>query len=289
MTLKIETLKTFVEVARRGSLMTAAAHLGRTPSAVSMTLKMLEGHLGQKLFEGERKDALSPFGKDVFDLALKQTQQFDAMVDAIEARAASNSGLVRISSIPSAAAFVFPKMLDQLLSEFPGVKLDLRDADSHHVRDALRNGIADIGIASGSEEIYGLERIQLYRDQFGLVLSKKHPLFGADRLPTIEQVFAQPFVRTELCDLIETTRVRLLAEKAPVTIRNTQSIVALIQTGRWVSLLPQSVLNFLPDECAFMKIANFEDVRDVSMYVRPDTQFAKLTARCAQLLEANYR
>ncbi len=78
MSIKIEMLRCFCTVAQTGNLAEAADRLGRTQSAVSMTLKQLEDHLGKKLFEGERKTHLSPLGRQVFDLALKQVRQFDA-------------------------------------------------------------------------------------------------------------------------------------------------------------------------------------------------------------------
>lgn len=43
--------------------------MGRSPSPLSMTRKQLEEHLGQRLFETERKNRLTPLGKQVFELA----------------------------------------------------------------------------------------------------------------------------------------------------------------------------------------------------------------------------
>ena len=56
---KVEHLRVFVAVAEAGELQQAAAHLGRTPAALSMTLKQLEDELGGSLFENERKGRLT--------------------------------------------------------------------------------------------------------------------------------------------------------------------------------------------------------------------------------------
>ena len=50
MAIKIEMLRCFVAVAEHGNLNDAANRLGRTPSAVSMSLKQLTDHLGAPLF-----------------------------------------------------------------------------------------------------------------------------------------------------------------------------------------------------------------------------------------------
>ena len=53
-------LRCFCTVAQTGNLAEASNRLGRTQSALSMTLKQFEDHLGKKLFEGERKNRLTP-------------------------------------------------------------------------------------------------------------------------------------------------------------------------------------------------------------------------------------
>ena len=62
MTIKLELFRYFCAVAETGNLAEAADRLGRTQSALSMSLKQLEEHLGKKLFDGERKSQLSPLG-----------------------------------------------------------------------------------------------------------------------------------------------------------------------------------------------------------------------------------
>ena len=49
MALKLEMLRTFVAVAHAGELAKAARALGRTPSAVSMTLKQVQDELEAQL------------------------------------------------------------------------------------------------------------------------------------------------------------------------------------------------------------------------------------------------
>ena len=58
MSIGLSQLRVFEAVAKSGSLKDAAAQLGRTISAVSMTLKQLEAEVGAKLFEADRKKRL---------------------------------------------------------------------------------------------------------------------------------------------------------------------------------------------------------------------------------------
>ena len=106
-------LRCFVTVARTGTLGDAAAILGRTPSALSMTLKQLEAQLGEPLFETERKSKLTALGAFVFDQAERELKQFDATVAAISEFATSKQGRVRVAAVPSVAGTILPMAISR--------------------------------------------------------------------------------------------------------------------------------------------------------------------------------
>lgn len=286
MAIKIETLRCFCTVAQTGNLIEAADRLGRTQSAVSMTLKQFEDHLGKKLFEGERKNQLSPLGLQVFEVALKQVRQFDQAVLDILAAASAEHGLLRIAAVPSVAALVFPKVLAYMTQRFPGVKVELRDADTQQVLDALIEGKADIGIASGQHALNGVRSLPLFEDRFGLVCASDHQLMKQPITPTVDDVLALPFIRNALCDLIQSPKFRASEAQADVTVHNTHSLITMVKTGDWVTVLPQSVANFMPEATAFREIADLPDQRQVCLYVNEHARFKHLTEEAvAYILE----
>lgn len=284
MAIKIEMLRSFCTVAQTGTLSEAANRLGRTQSAVSMTLKQFEDHLGKRLFQGERKNQLSPLGAEIFDLALKQVRQFDETVQNIEAAARASHGLIRIVSVPSVAALVFPEVLAKMTQRFPGAKVEMRDTDTQQVLDALSDGKADIGIASGHHPLNGVEATLLLEDRFGLVCSARHPLAQQQTAPSIADVSAASFVRNTLCDLIKTPAFLTAVETADVTIHNTHSLITMVQTGEWVTILPQSVAEFLPKTAVFRPLSDLPDRRQVYLYVREKSRFQELTRECIEII-----
>ncbi|WP_372572411.1 LysR family transcriptional regulator [Ruegeria jejuensis] len=284
MAIKIEMLRCFCIVAQTGTLAEAADRLGRTQSAVSMTLKQLEDHLGKKLFEGERKSTLSPLGEQVFDLASRQVRQFDETVQGIEAAADASHGLIRIVSVPSVAALLFPQVLEHMTGRFPGLKVELRDTDSQQVLDALTEGKAEIGIASGFHPLNGIRAVPLLEDRFGLVCAADHPLNTQTQPPEIADVVTRAFVRNALCDLIQTPRFLDAIEAADVTIQNTHSLITMIRTGKWVTVLPQTVARFIPETTAFRPIADLPDKRQVYLYIREKSRFNDLTEECSAFI-----
>lgn len=286
MSIKLETLRTFCTVAQTGNLAEAANRLGRTQSAVSMTLKHFEEHLGRKLFQGERKAQLSALGEQVFEQAVKQVREYDETIQGIESAAQSRHGQIRIASVPSVAAVVFPAVTDHMTRRFPGLKIELRDTHTAQILDALLTGRADIGIASGRHALNGVEAIPLFCDQFGLISSAEHPLALSPQQPTLEDVVTPRFVRNALCDLIQTPAFLEAVTKSDVTIQNTLSLIAMVQTGGWVTILPQTVTRFLPDGTVFRPIADLPDQRDVYLYIRTRTAHATITQDCAEFIQS---
>ena len=67
MSIKLEMLRVFRVVAEQGTLAASARSLGRTPSAISMTLAQLEDDIGAPLFETDRKSRLTPLGRLVLE------------------------------------------------------------------------------------------------------------------------------------------------------------------------------------------------------------------------------
>ncbi len=281
-TIKLEALRYFCVVAESGNLADAADQLGRTQAALSMSIKQLELQLGKSLFDGERKNQLSPLGEQVFELAQSQVRQYDQTVDAIETTANAANGLVRVVSVPSVAALVFPKVLKLVTEQLPGVKIELRDTDTQQVLDALTNGKADIGIASGYHALNGVQATLLFEDQFGLVASTDHPLITANKQPVISDVVTKTFVRNALCDVITTPVFVDALKHVNVTIHNNHSLITTIMDGHWVSVLPESVASSLPDSVAFRAISGLPDKREVWLYRRERCRFKEAVDCCLE-------
>ena len=278
MAIKIEMLRCFTTVAETGNLAEAATRLGRTQSAVSMTLKQLEENLGDRLFESDRKNRLTMLGEQVFELAQTQLRQFDYTLEAIETCARSPEGLIRIASIPSVAAQVFPSAIQALTLHNPNLSVDLRDTDTSQVIDALVLGQADIGIVSGKHKLNGLREARLFTDRYGLLCSPDHRLAKRKAAPSMQEVASVPFIRNNLLGMIETPAFREAIAGSRISVQNTMSLIAMVRTGHWVTVLPQSVVRFMSPDLVFRRIADLPDLRQVSLLMRekaPFPQFAE--------------
>ena len=276
MSIKIEMLRVFCAVAEAGNLADAAHRVERTQSAVSMTLKQLEDHLGRPLFESDRKNRLTSLGQQVLSLAQSQIRSFDTTVQALDLLAEAPQGFLKVAAVPSLASLVFPKLVRAMTRDFPGIKLELRDTDTPQVMEALSGGWADIGIASATQPINGVEATELFSDPFGLVLSQNHPLAQSRGPISIADVFNAEFIRNELCDQIQLPRFRTRLAKVGLTVRNLQSLLAMLSEGDWVSVLPPSVVPLAKGGLLFREVEGLDESRKVFLLRRQDPAFPEI-------------
>jgi LysR family transcriptional regulator, carnitine catabolism transcriptional activator len=284
MAIKLEMLRSFSVVAQAGNLAEAAARLGRTQSAVSMTLKQLEDHLGQRLFEGERKNRLTPLGDQIFELAQNQIRQFDDTLSTIEASARAPRGIIRVASVPSVAGLVFPSAIRTMSQRYPEVAIELRDTDTQNVIDALLQGHADLGLVSGIHKLNGVRSAHLFEDSFGLICSAQHPLATQPDAPTLVQVLLSGFVMNNLCNQIEMPEFTARISETKITVHNTLSLIAMVSTENWVTILPRSVLRLLPYDLCFRMIAGLEVKRQVQLLLRERSPFLHLAEELAEIV-----
>lgn len=286
MSIKIDMLRCFAHVAQSGNLAEAAARMGRTQSAVSMMLKQFEAHLGARLFEGERKNRLTPTGAQVFEMAQKQVQSFDATVGQIEAVARSPQGLLRVASIPSATGQLIPAAVEAITRAHPGLKVDIRDADTASVIDALVSGQADVGLVSGAPSLNGITRAPLFEDRFGLICAPGHPLATGAGPVELKAVIAAGFAGNNLCQLIDAPQLRAALAETRVHTHNIFTMIGLLQTGKWCTILPQTVAEDLEDGLVFRAIAGLEANRLVSVLLPERSSQRRVADAFAEILRA---
>lgn len=242
MYIKIEMLRAFAAVAHSGSLRAGAEALSKTPSALSMMLKQFESHLGEPLFETERKNRLTPLGLFVLEEADRQLQSFDSTVQAIEGFAQAKRGRVRIATVPSVTGTILAKTLAAHAEEFENLHIEIRDMDSKSVLRALSASEADIGIASvGGAHSMGLESELILTDRFGVVVRKDHPL--AETEGEIHWDVLQPFrfIANSLSAGIDAPIAQGLHANANLWAHNTMSILAMVQSNLGYTILPETV------------------------------------------------
>jgi DNA-binding transcriptional LysR family regulator len=282
MALKIEMLRGFAAVARHGNLSDAASALGRTPSAVSMMLKQLETHLGEPLFETDRKNKLTALGTFVLDQAERELQQFDNTVKAIEGFAKATHGHVRIATVPSVAGTILPQVLSRHINDFDNVDLEVRDMDSGSILHELSRNRIDIGIATLPNSGAGMHSQPLLSDAFGVVCSADHRFAAATGPLGWNALRTERLIANSLSANIQNDAAQALHKAALLSAHNLMSIMAMVHANIGITILPEMAVkaaNF--SGLAFRPLADPQAKRHIHLLRRTDAGLSP----AAKLLE----
>jgi DNA-binding transcriptional LysR family regulator len=266
--IRLETLRVFLAVAESGNIKDAAARLGRTPSAVSMTLKQIEDSLGARLFESDRKHSLTDLGRFVQDAAAVLLRDFDRAMELIRAYAESRAGRLRVASVPSVAAMLLPRMLQEFIAARRGVEIELVDTDSVGVRKLIESGEADLGIASAPPRQAGLAFEPLFADSFRLVCRASSPLARRRQGVTWSMLEGHEIIANEASRAIASPAFQALAGRGRLNVRNVTSLLALVQADAGVTLLPALATANLPSSLRAVPVADHAAIRTVGFVSR---------------------
>lgn len=252
--MKLGQLRSFVAVAETGGLAAAARRVGRTPSAVSMSLKQLEETLGGSLFEGERKGRLTPLGEHCLQVARRMVEDHEAGQEEMLRFAAGGDGEVRIAAVPSAACGLVASALALhhavAAKDGIGVRLELRDGDSQAVATAVAGGIADIGVAQKPAEGLGLSFEPLLMEAYAVLFPPGHPRAGNTTPVRWSDLEGETIVTSPLMETLVPAQHRLALRHARTRALTLLSVGAAVRAGLGVSAAPmlaaQRILSDLP-------------------------------------------
>ena len=254
MTIKLEMFRVFRVVSEQGTLAAASRILGRTPSAISMTLAQLEDHVGAPLFETDRKNRLTPLGQLVLEESRRASDVFDRSVEAIRRHAVSTAGIVRIAAVPSATVSLLPAVIETFRSSRPDVRIEISDVDSVAVRRRVGRDEADIGILSARPGDTSEGQLILC-DDLGIVCAEGGPVHrahldqgGSSGWSLLE---LEPLIANPLCRLVDDPLVRALLVTSTLAARNTTAILSFVRRGLGASVLPFDAVRSQPEGVEF--------------------------------------
>lgn len=144
----MQQLRALVELSRLGTVSAAAESLGFSQSTVSHQLAALSRATGAVLLTRagrgvrltEEGRALAVRGQEVLDLLDRTEREVVSMARA-------EAGRVRLAAFPSAVASLVPGVLDVVGRQYPGLEVELVDAEPPEALDALRRGRVDASLS----------------------------------------------------------------------------------------------------------------------------------------------
>src|SRR6476469_5864550 len=140
----LKQLQYLVALRRYGHFGKAAEACFVTQSTLSAGLRELEALLGVTLVERTRRLVrFTALGEKIADKAVRVLREGEELAEMARAEGQPLHGELRMGVIPTIAPFLLPAMLPRLRSEWPSLKLYLREETSQAACEALHRGQLD--------------------------------------------------------------------------------------------------------------------------------------------------
>src|SRR3990170_3999967 len=162
----LKQLQYLVALREHGHFGKAADGCFVTQSTLSAGLRELETLLGITLVERTRRVVrFTALGEKIADKAVRVLREAEELADMARAEGQPLHGELRMGVIPTIAPFLLPTMLPKLRSQWPSLKLYLREETSQAACEALHRGQLDCVLLALPYACGDVDRAMLFDDR----------------------------------------------------------------------------------------------------------------------------
>jgi DNA-binding transcriptional LysR family regulator len=173
----LSQLQHAVAAADYGSLRQAAEILSVKQSTLSRSIQLLEHRFGATIFERSSAGVrATPTGRLFLRIARSILEQLDALSTIARATGRGEAGHLAIGFCTSLTAGNLRASLLDFLQRFPQIELAIVERRRAHLATALRNGMLDILIVTGSMPLPNSHTKRLWSERVFIVLPEEHSL-----------------------------------------------------------------------------------------------------------------
>ena len=238
----------FLRTVDLGSFTKAAQALNYTQSAVSHMINDLEADWGLTLLERDRSGVritsdglrLLPLIKEICE----GQRRLEGEVDELHGLGA---GLIRIGTFSSVAAHWLPNIIKTFQRDYPNMDFEFHQGHYEEIETWILEGRVDCGFLRLPARA-GLEATFLERDRLMAIIPENHPLAGRRRFP-LKALLDDPFMLLERGSRDDVAKIFAqhgLTPKIRFITWDDYSIMAMVEKGLGISILPELILRRIP-------------------------------------------
>lgn len=267
--MELRHLRYFVAVAEEQNVTRAAVRLHVSQPPLSRQIRDLEEELGVALLTRSAKSVrLTAEGRLFLLEARAVLQRADEAVRAVRAMAGGAGGELLLGYAPSPSVEILPPALAAFQDALPGVRVTLRDLSSEEMLAALRERRIHLAlmVRASAATMRGLVFHSLRSYAVFVAVSPAHPLAQGKQV-TLRQIALERIVGYTLADYPEyhTWLGKLLGKARQCAPAGTPlvaeeydsatSLIAAVEAGRGIALVPQSFACFAGPRVVLRPIA----------------------------------
>lgn len=188
--MKLNQIRDVVIVAERGSLRSAARHLGVAQPSITRNIRELEHELGVELFERRVSGmVLTPLGETFVRRATAIQLDLDRARDEIQQLKGAATGTITVALSTAAHLTMLPRILPPFARRYPDVRVKLVEGLFPAMEAGLHDGAIDFYVGPLGENSMVAELVvERLFDNFRMVVCRRnHPLAGARSLAELSE------------------------------------------------------------------------------------------------------
>jgi DNA-binding transcriptional LysR family regulator len=237
-------LEVFSAAAEEKSFSRAGEKIGRTQPAISSAIKLLEGELGEPLFDRLGKSVrLTAAGELLSEYSKRLLSLREEAVLAIGELRGLSRGSLRLGANETTCLYVLPEVLAAFTRSYPHVQVDIQRAITRSITERVIEGTLDFGIVTLPIRNARLQSITIHRDELALIVGPEHPL-APRRSVKMTDLENEPFI---LHKIGTTTRERLMKHfddggvkmKVTMELASIETIKRFVSIGMGISIVPR--------------------------------------------------
>jgi LysR family transcriptional regulator, hydrogen peroxide-inducible genes activator len=175
--LTLRQLRYLDALARHRHFGRAAEECAVSQPALSMQIHELEAFLGGELVERRQSEAiLTERGTQIAARAATILSGTRDLVDFAHHDGCLLTGTLRLGVIPTLAPYILPQLVPKLQRRYPGLQLNLVEAQTKTLLNELTRGDIELGLLTLPVERTDVETMQLFEDRFLLAVPIRDPL-----------------------------------------------------------------------------------------------------------------
>ena len=241
--MELQQLRYLVAVADSRSFTGAAETCHVTQPTLSHQIKKLEDEVGEPLLQRRRTGAfLTPLGERVYRHAQEIMRNVESVQQISSAFSSRVQGLLKIGIIPTIAPYLLPGLLRRSQNRYPGIDFQISEEPTERLVASLISGTLDLAILSPPIDDDQVEMLDLFEDEFLLVLPVNHEL-AKSRQVSLRRLRELPMILMNDAHCLRGQTIsfcRQVGFAPKVFIQSSQldTVLAMVETGQGISLVP---------------------------------------------------
>ncbi|SMC89627.1 LysR family transcriptional regulator [Sporomusa malonica] len=286
--------KIFSTIVESGSLTKAAEKLNLTQSGVSYAVSTLEAELGFALLKRDRSGiSLTSNGERILKHVQRILHEEALLRQETAAIKGFDTGTVRMGTLSSVSMQWLPGILAQFNEKYPHIEVKTYLGCYDEMNDWISNGTVDFGFVCLPIS-KPFETIPLKKDKLVVILPPNHPL-RHQKVISYDQIKDESFIMPQWGS--DDNIRRLLNEhklnlQVKYELMEERTILAMVQKGLGISILPELILVNVPDNIHIVDLeeADYRIIGIAALSLKNISPAAKKFLACTRswLRDNNY-